>query len=121
MMRPRKPKVLIFDDDAQIRGMVEKYFALKGYDALSFNEPTSCSIYGDSADNCRNLYPCADILITDCQMPRLDGLGLVARIREHEQMRDLPILMLTAKGYELSSETLAEKWDVIDVIANLNH
>jgi two-component system alkaline phosphatase synthesis response regulator PhoP len=58
-----------------------------------------------------------DVLITDCQMPRLDGFGLVKRVREHVNTRDLPVLMLTAKGYELSQEELAERWNVAAVIA----
>ena len=58
-----------------------------------------------------------DILVTDCQMPRLDGLGLVRRLREHEATRHLPVLMLTAKGFELSAAELAEKWNVLELIA----
>ena len=58
-----------------------------------------------------------DVLITDCQMPRLDGFGLVRRIRENPDTRDLPVVMLTAKGYELSQEELADKWNVVALIA----
>jgi len=58
-----------------------------------------------------------DIVITDCQMPRLDGLGLVRRIREEPATRDLPILMLTAKGFELSPEELLANWNVAALIA----
>ncbi|MFH1924240.1 MAG: response regulator, partial [Planctomycetota bacterium] len=58
-----------------------------------------------------------DILVTDYQMPRLDGFGLTQRVREHPDTRDLPVLMLTAKGFELSREKLAEQWSVMGVIA----
>lgn len=58
-----------------------------------------------------------DILITDCQMPRLDGLGLVQKVRENPETADLPIFMLTAKGFELSHEEIAAKWNVMAVIA----
>ena len=58
-----------------------------------------------------------DILITDCQMPRMDGLGLVALVRGNPETADMPIFMLTAKGYELSHEELAAKWNVMAVIA----
>ena len=36
----------------------------------------------------------------DIQMPRLDGFGLVQKIRGDARTAHLPILMLTAKGYE---------------------
>jgi len=58
-----------------------------------------------------------DLLITDCQMPRLDGIGLAARIRSQESLSDLPIIMLTAKGFELSQEELREQLGIHSVIA----
>lgn len=58
-----------------------------------------------------------DILITDCQMPRMNGIELTQRVRENAATRDLPVLMLTAKGFELSHEDLTRKWNVIAVIA----
>jgi two-component system, OmpR family, alkaline phosphatase synthesis response regulator PhoP len=58
-----------------------------------------------------------DILVTDCQMPRLDGLGLLRRLREHDETRRLPVLMLTAKGFELSAAELAERYNVLELIA----
>jgi DNA-binding response OmpR family regulator len=58
-----------------------------------------------------------DILITDCQMPRMDGFGLVQKVRENPETADLPIFMLTAKGFELSYDELAAKWTVMAVIA----
>ena len=102
-------RVLLCDDEIHILRAAEFKLKRAGYDV---------QIAGDGQEGWEAIEAQKpDILITDCQMPRLDGLGLVARIREHERTRDLPILMLTAKGFELSSENLAEKWDVIDVIA----
>ena len=57
-----------------------------------------------------------DVLITDCQMPRLDGLGLLERIRHDPATADLRVLMLTGKGYELDRNELAQKWNVLAVI-----
>ena len=82
MTKQRKPRVLIFDDDAHILSMLERYFSLKGYDALAFDEPSSCSIYGDSADKCDNLYPCADMMITDFDMPHMNGVEMLERQKE---------------------------------------
>ncbi|HLJ12588.1 MAG TPA: response regulator [Planctomycetaceae bacterium] len=42
-----------------------------------------------------------DLLITDCTMPRMDGLELCRRIRGISSLQDLPIFMLTARGLEL--------------------
>jgi len=57
-----------------------------------------------------------DMLITDFQMPRLDGLGLIRRLREDPATRELPIVVLKAKGFEVSPQELAEKWGVLAVL-----
>ena len=57
-----------------------------------------------------------DVLITDCQMPRLDGISLVKRVRENPATCDIPIFMLTGKGFELSHQELTEKWNVTAVL-----
>ena len=49
-----------------------------------------------------------DLLVTDYQMPRLDGLGLARRIRRVDA--DLPVILLTAKGYELDEEALQQEF-----------
>lgn len=46
------------------------------------------------------------LLITDYQMPRLDGLGLIRRVRETPATREIPVILLTAKGYELNHDEL---------------
>jgi DNA-binding response OmpR family regulator len=58
-----------------------------------------------------------DVLVTDVQMPRVDGFELSRRIRADEATRELPILMLTAKGFELEQRELMEKWGIVDILA----
>jgi CheY-like chemotaxis protein len=58
-----------------------------------------------------------DLLISDCQMPRLGGLELLKRLREHEPTRDIPVFMLTGKGFELPIDELREKYGLLGVIA----
>ena len=49
-------------------------------------------------------------------MPRLDGVGLVQRMRENASTADIPVIMLTAKGFDLSRHEMARKWGVLAVI-----
>lgn len=57
-----------------------------------------------------------DLLITDLQMPRMDGFELTRQVRENPATHDLPIFMLTAKGLE---STLAERAAQLRVLAVL--
>jgi two-component system, OmpR family, alkaline phosphatase synthesis response regulator PhoP len=60
---------------------------------------------------------CPDVLVTDVQMPRMDGLELARNIRTHAATRDLPIIMLTAKGFELSPKEMVEKYGVAEILS----
>ncbi|MEN6407023.1 MAG: response regulator [Thermoguttaceae bacterium] len=102
-------RVLLCDDEIHILRAAEFKLKKAGYDVHVAND-------GQEAwEAIQQQKP--DVLITDCQMPRLDGLGLVQKVRADSQLADLPIFMLTAKGFELSHDDLAAKWDVRAVIA----
>jgi CheY-like chemotaxis protein len=56
------------------------------------------------------------VLVTDVQMPRVDGFELSRRIRGDAATKNLPILMLTAKGFELEQQEMMEKWGIVDIV-----
>lgn len=102
-------KVLLCDDEVHILRTAEIKVQRAGYDVRVASD-------GQQAwELIQAEMP--DILVTDVQMPRLDGLGLVKRLRENPATHDLPVLMLTAKGYELSHTELAEQWQVASVLS----
>ncbi len=49
------------------------------------------------------------VLITDCTMPRMDGLELCRRIRGIADLEQLPIFLLTARGLELDPFVINEE------------
>ena len=101
-------KVLLCDDEIPILRAAEFKIKKAGYDVRIASDGQQAweMIQAD----------CPDILVTDCQMPRLDGLGLVSRLRQHDDTRDLPVLMLTAKGFELREDELAEQLNIRELI-----
>jgi two-component system chemotaxis response regulator CheY len=45
-----------------------------------------------------------DLVLTDQNMPRLDGLGLTRKLRDHPQFKSTPILMLTTESSDLMKQ-----------------
>ena len=101
--------ILLCDDDIAILRAAEFKLKKAGYDVR-------CAHDGEEGwQEIERRRP--DLLVTDFQMPRLDGFGLCRRVREDSQTADLPILMLTAKGFELLMAQAVSDCGVIAVIA----
>ncbi len=101
-------RVLLCDDEIHIIRAAEFKLSRGGYDV-------ECACDGQAGwEAMQRQRP--DLVITDCQMPRLNGLALVERMRQHDDTKDIPVFMLTGKGFELSAQELAEKFNVLGVI-----
>lgn len=101
-------KILLCDDEVHIVRAAEFKLARAGYDVRSASD-------GQAAwETIHREHP--DLLITDLQMPRLGGLELIERLRQQPETHDLPVIVLTAKGFELKPEELVEKWGVLAVV-----
>jgi len=72
----RKRRAIIYDDDPDVANMLKEHFMLRGYEVLTYQEPVNCPAYDDLAV-CNDLYPCADIILVDLNMPRIDGIDML--------------------------------------------
>ena len=77
----RKPRVILCDDDVIILNMLELFFKKRGYEVLRYSSPVVCQ-FKYLADSCKNLGPCADVIISDYKMPGMTGLELFQRQSE---------------------------------------
>jgi len=101
-------QILLCDDEVHILRAAEFKFKHAGFDVrTAFDGQEGWELIQQQKP---------DMLITDYQMPRLDGFGLVQRVRQNEETADLPIIMLTAKGLEISHQELSEQWNVTAVV-----
>jgi DNA-binding NtrC family response regulator len=75
----RKPRVIVFDDDKAVLGMLNKYFSKRNYEMLAFNEPIVCPVYETHSESSFDKKRCADILISDFHMPRMNGIDLLQK------------------------------------------
>jgi len=82
-------KILIIDDDPQIRRLLEYSLSKEGAEIITSE---------DGKDGLRNFYlHKPDLVILDVMMPNMDGWETCRNIR---QLSDVPIIMLTALGRE---------------------
>jgi two-component system, OmpR family, alkaline phosphatase synthesis response regulator PhoP len=97
-------RILLCDDELHILRAAEFKFKRAGYEV-------DCA--GDGQEGWEHIQrQRPDIVVTDCQMPRLSGLGLAERIRQTPATADLPIIMLSAKGFELSLDQLRAQYGI---------
>lgn len=83
--------IMMVDDSPSMRMLLRAALLDLGYD-VSVAEDGEAALARLDADET------PDLLITDINMPRLDGFGLIAAVRETPALRDLPILVLTTES-----------------------
>ena len=101
-------RIHVCDDEPHIVLAVSLKFSKAGFQVTSAND-------GQAAWESIQREP-PHLLITDLQMPRLDGLGLIKRLRAHPQLHDLPVILLTAKGFELEEDELQREYGLQHVL-----
>jgi two-component system phosphate regulon response regulator OmpR len=85
---PHEAHVLIVDDDARLRSLLERFLAERGF------RVTACPDAETARERLRVITP--DLIVLDIMMPGESGLELIARLRE--EGLDVPVLLLTARG-----------------------
>lgn len=83
-------KILVIDDDPAILELVKINIELMGHDVITSLE----GIKGFAL--AKQEMP--DLIILDVMMPEVDGFTVAQRVRQNEDTKEIPILMLTALG-----------------------
>ena len=81
---------MIAEDDPAIAAMLEKVLA-QDYDVSVAHD-------GRTALALAEQQPRPSLLVLDIMMPLLDGLGVAAEVRKHPDLKNVPIIFLTAKS-----------------------
>jgi DNA-binding response OmpR family regulator len=95
-----QPVILIADDDPDILALVSFRLQRAGYEILQARN-------GEEAVQMA-LDRRPDLAILDVMMPRMDGYEATRRLRQHEETRRMPVILLTARVQE---EDIARGFD----------
>lgn len=91
-----KKRILTVDDSAVVRKILYKTLSEAGYDIVE-------AIDGIDAID-QMVHERIDMVITDLNMPNMDGVTLIKNVRKQPGYRFLPIVMLTTESQQQVKE-----------------
>ena len=102
-------RILLAEDDNNFRTLITELLEQAGHTPMP--EPNGRVAWE------RLLRDGADMVVTDINMPEMDGFGLLRRIRDNDLYKGLPVLMLTVRqlaedqvaGYETGADDYLTK------------
>ena len=103
------PKILIVDDDAQLRSTIQMVLKLKGYEVIDADNGTTALKLARAA--------LPDLIISDINMPQSDGYAALTELRKDPTTAAIPLILMTGdsetsgmrKGMELGADDFLSK------------
>jgi len=102
-------KVLIADDELRLRKVVALHLKKSGLDVIEVSNGAQ------AIEKAKEEVP--DVIVLDVMMPELNGLEALEKIKEDNNLKNIPVIMLSAKatqddikkGVELGADTYLTK------------
>ena len=91
-------KILVADDEIHIVHVVAMKLRNNGFDVITAENGA------DSLKLACSEKP--DVIVTDFQMPAMTGLEMIEELRKHDDMANVPVIMLTARGFAIEPEQM---------------
>ncbi|GLQ30574.1 Hpt domain-containing protein [Litoribrevibacter albus] len=88
----RPLKVMVVDDSVTVRKVTSRVLQRQGYEVFTAKDGV------DAIAKLQDERP--DIMLLDIEMPRMDGFEVASHVRHNEQIKDLPIIMITSRTGE---------------------
>ncbi|GCL62853.1 response regulator [Pseudaquabacterium pictum] len=89
--------ILIVDDSSSLRTVVKIALGRAGYDVLEAGDGKEGLTQLDKAGK-------VHLIVSDVNMPNMDGISFVTEVKKHPRHRFTPVIMLTTEGAEGKKE-----------------
>jgi chemosensory pili system protein ChpA (sensor histidine kinase/response regulator) len=93
---------MIVDDSPSVRHITSKLIKNAGWEVILAKDGLEALEMLQAAETL------PDIVLTDVEMPRMDGYELLASIKHHEELRKLPVIMITSRASEKHQQKAVE-------------
>jgi len=98
LMPQIKKKILIVDDELDVRIYVGTLFETSGY------EPIAARNGREGLQKAKQVSP--DLIILDVMMPQAGGVSMYRELKADQQLKEIPVIMLTGVGEKSFSHYL---------------
>ncbi|MEF3280856.1 MAG: response regulator [Elusimicrobiota bacterium] len=88
------PNVMIVDDEKDVLFLLKVLMEKEGYQVIEASN--GLEAYNKLTDPQNPLKP--DIIVLDIMMPEMDGYTFQTKLQQMEEFKNIPIIILTAKG-----------------------
>ncbi|MCO4782570.1 MAG: response regulator [Candidatus Cloacimonetes bacterium] len=96
-------KILIVDDSKTARMFIKTCFNMSGYDACTFSEAANGQ---EALEQMKGDFGVPDLLVTDINMPIMNGVELLKRVRVSPHTTETPVLVITSTTNKVREEDL---------------
>lgn len=101
-------KILVIDDEVDLRNLVQTCLEIMG----GWQVITA----GSGVEALREAQSCQlDAILLDLMMPGMDGLAILKQLRSHDKTKQVPVVLLTAKGRSLETAQF-KQFSVLGII-----
>nr|WP_246379623.1 response regulator [Gluconacetobacter johannae] len=92
--QPRSPTILVVDDSITTRTLQKTILQAHGYDVLLATDGM------EALSMLRRSSRRVDVIVTDVEMPRMDGFGLLDAVRSDPRLSSIPVVLMTSRNEE---------------------
>lgn len=89
-MQMSKKKILIADDEVDITFVIQVALEKEGFEVVVANDGVQ------AFEKIKEIKP--DLVVLDIMMPKMDGQSLNTKLKESEETKSIPVIIITGRG-----------------------